>query len=244
MTLWQNLQSLIHPLLLALYPELNDETQPESSREQGQQLRYQLLQQLFTDLNEHNESEQTEAFVQACLLNDISYTPIYSDLMALARSVLGSLVNGQNCQEVMALNQSFDRIEKQVSQAYFQQYLRKLAVKNHIRLSHLANLSEKNLLVHYQNHLKENSRLDLIYFLSSHYSAHGDGISSDDKEEKEMPFMQNNQRSINISLVNLSDLSIIPPSVNYIHTKYTIFQQFYISDIHTLSLLRPPIRLS
>ncbi|MCF8451694.1 MAG: hypothetical protein K9G42_00750 [Pedobacter sp.] len=100
------------------------------------------------------------------------------------------------------------------------------------------------LLVHYQNHLKENSRLDLIYFLSSHYSAHGDGISSDDKEEKEMPFMQSNQRSINISLVNLSDLSIIPPSVNYIHTKYTIFQQFYISDIHTLSLLRPPIRLS
>jgi diguanylate cyclase (GGDEF)-like protein len=154
MTLWQNLQPLIHPLLLALYPELNDETQPESSHEQGQQLRYQLLQQFFTDLNEHNESEQTEAFVQACLLNDISYTPIYSDLMALARSVLGSLVNGQNCQEVMALNQSFDRIEKQVSQAYFQQYLRKLAVKNHIRLSHLANLSEKNLLVHYQNHLQ------------------------------------------------------------------------------------------
>lgn len=100
------------------------------------------------------------------------------------------------------------------------------------------------LLVHYQNHLKENNRLDLIYFLNSHYSSEGDGISSDDKEEKEMPFMQNNQRTINISLVNLSDLSLIPPSVNYIPTKHTIFQQFYISDIHTLSLLRPPISLS
>ena len=100
------------------------------------------------------------------------------------------------------------------------------------------------LLVHYQNHLKENNRLDLIYFLSSHYSLEGDGISSDDKEEKEMPFMQNNQRIINITLVNLSDLSLVPPSVKYLNTKHTIFKQFYISDIHTLSLLRPPIRLS
>lgn len=100
------------------------------------------------------------------------------------------------------------------------------------------------LLVHYQNHLKENNRLDLIYFLNSHYSSEGDGISSDDKEEKEMPFMQNNQRSITISLVNLTDLSLLPPSVNQINTKHTVFQQFYISDIHTLSLLRPPISLS
>jgi hypothetical protein len=100
------------------------------------------------------------------------------------------------------------------------------------------------LLVHYQNHLKDNNRLDLIYFLNSHYSSEGDGISSDDKEEKEMPFMQNNQRSITISLVNLTDLSLLPPSVNQINTKHTVFQQFYISDIHTLSLLRPPISLS
>jgi len=97
------------------------------------------------------------------------------------------------------------------------------------------------LLVHYQTHLKENNSLDLSYFLCSHYSLEGDGVSSDDKEEKQMPFMQNNQRSVNIILVNLSVLSLIPPSVKYINTKHTIFQQFYISDIHTLSLLRPPI---
>lgn len=100
------------------------------------------------------------------------------------------------------------------------------------------------LLVHYQNHLKENNRLDLIYFLSSHYSSEGDGISSDDKEEKQMPFMLKNHRTVNISLVNFFDLSIKPPSVNYIPSKHTIFQQFYISDIHTLSLLRPPISQS
>jgi hypothetical protein len=97
------------------------------------------------------------------------------------------------------------------------------------------------LLTHYQNHLKENSRLDLIYFLYSHYSLEGDGISSDDREEKQMPFMQHNHRVINITLVNLSDLSLEPPTVKYVIPKYTIFQQFYISDLHKLSLLRPPI---
>ncbi|HQR95444.1 MAG TPA: hypothetical protein PLF09_02460, partial [Thiotrichales bacterium] len=139
---WQNFQSVIQPLLVELYPELGDERQANQEYQQGQELR----------LTPDNEDEQTDSFVQACLLNDFSYPLIHSDLMALARSVLGSLVNGQNCQEVIALNQGFDRIEKKVSVAYFHHYLRKLAVKNHIRLSHLANLSEKNLLVHYQNH--------------------------------------------------------------------------------------------
>ncbi len=151
---WQNFQSVIQSLLIELYPELGDEQQTNQDYQQGLELRRSLLDQLFCELTPDNEDEQTDRFVQACLLNDLSYPLIHSDLMALARSVLGSLVNGQNCQEVMALNRGFDRIEKKVSVAYFHHYLRKLAVKNHIRLSHLANLSEKNLLVHYQNHLQ------------------------------------------------------------------------------------------
>ena len=100
------------------------------------------------------------------------------------------------------------------------------------------------LLTHYQNHLKENSRLDLMYFLYSHYSLEGDGISSDDNEEQQMPFMQRNHRVINLTLVNLSDLCLEPPSGKYLLPNYTIFQQFYISDLHKLSLFRPPICLS
>jgi diguanylate cyclase len=159
MTYWQNLQSLIQPLLLAVYPELSDEQPADSSYDQGLLLRFQLLKDLFEKLTDQNEDEQTDAFVQACLLNDIHYPLIHTDLMALARSVLGNLVNEQNCKEVIALNQGFERIEHKVSRAYFHHYLRQLAVKNHIRLSHLANLSEKNLLVHYQNHLQWMLRL-------------------------------------------------------------------------------------
>jgi hypothetical protein len=100
------------------------------------------------------------------------------------------------------------------------------------------------LLVHYQHHLKENNRLDLTYFLVSHYSTEGDGLSSDDNEEKQMPFMQSNLRSINIVLFNLSDLAISPPLQIDINAKYSVFKQSYISDFHTLSLLRPPISIS
>ena len=100
------------------------------------------------------------------------------------------------------------------------------------------------ILVHYQNHLKENNRLDLIYFLCSHYSTEGDGLNSDDSEEKQMPFMQYNLRSINIVPFNLFDLSISPPLHIDINVKYTAFKHTFISDIHFLSLLRPPISLS
>jgi diguanylate cyclase len=151
---WQNFQSVIQPLLIELYPELADEQQDHQTYQQGEKLRRTLLQRLFAELTPDNEDEQTDRFVQACLLNDFSYPLIHTDLTTLARSVLGNLVNGQNCREVHALNQGFDRIEKKVSIAYFHHYLRTLAVKNHIRLSHLANLSDKNLLVHYQNHLQ------------------------------------------------------------------------------------------
>lgn len=100
------------------------------------------------------------------------------------------------------------------------------------------------LLTHYQNHLKQNSRLDFIYFLYSHYSLEGDGISSDDKEEQQMPFMQRNHRVINVTLVNSAYLFLEPPSGKYLIPNYTIFKQFYISDLHKLSLFRPPICLS
>jgi hypothetical protein len=100
------------------------------------------------------------------------------------------------------------------------------------------------LLTHYQNHLKENSHLDLMYFLYSHYSLEGDGISSDDNEEQQMPFMQRNHRVINITLVSSAYLFLEPPSGKYLLPNYTIFKQFYISDLHKLSLFRPPIFLS
>jgi hypothetical protein len=82
------------------------------------------------------------------------------------------------------------------------------------------------LLTHYQNHLKENSRLDLMYFLYSHYSLEGDGISSDDNEEQQMPFMQRNHRVINITLVNSGYLFLEPPSGKYYYQTIQFLNSF------------------
>lgn len=156
---WQNYEAIIQSLLTDLYPELVDEQAVHAESVQAERLHISLLQRLFTELAADNEDEQTDQFVQACLLNDISYPVIHSDLMILARALLGKLVNGQNCQEMILLNQALDRIEQKLSVAYYHHYLRRLAVKNHLRLSHLANLSEKNLMIHYQNHLQWMLRL-------------------------------------------------------------------------------------
>jgi diguanylate cyclase (GGDEF)-like protein len=156
---WQAYLPLIESALHNIYPQMDGDSATAQGHQLAQQARQQQIIALFSSLNQENEIEQTELFVNDCITNDISYTLIYGDLMTLGRTLLGALANGQNCLLMVELNQSFDRIEKKVSQAYLQNYLRKLSVKNHIRLTHLANLSEKNLLVHYQNHLQWMIRL-------------------------------------------------------------------------------------
>ncbi len=150
---WHSYLPLIESALQNIYPQMDGDSATAQSNQIAQQTRQQQLMNLFSSLDKDNEDEQTEHFVNECIANDISYTFIYADLMTLGRTLLGALADGQNCLLMVELNQSFDRVEKKLSQAYLQNYLRKLLIKNHIRLTHLANLSEKNLLVHYQNHL-------------------------------------------------------------------------------------------
>lgn len=96
------------------------------------------------------------------------------------------------------------------------------------------------LIVHYQHHLRDNSTLKLVDFLSTHYGP-GDGINSDDNEEKQMPFMQSKYNSLNIVIVSLPNLSLLPHEFNPLNIDYAEYFQSYIPNIHSLSLLRPPI---
>lgn len=96
------------------------------------------------------------------------------------------------------------------------------------------------LIVHYQHHLRDNSTLKLVDFLCTHYGP-GDGIISDNNEENQMPFMQSKYSSLNIVFVSLPNLSLLPLEFNHLNTDYAEYFQTYIPDIHSLSLLRPPI---
>ncbi|MCI4411412.1 MAG: sensor domain-containing diguanylate cyclase [Thiotrichales bacterium] len=156
---WQRYLPLIESILADSYPALENASQSTQDHLQRQPLRSTHLLQLFSQLTADNEDEQIALFVHACITNEIPYTLIYTDLMTLGRTLLGQLVYQQACDDMLALHKFFERIEQQISLAYLHNYLRQLAVRNHLRLTHLANLSEKNLMVYYQNHLQWMIRL-------------------------------------------------------------------------------------
>jgi hypothetical protein len=100
------------------------------------------------------------------------------------------------------------------------------------------------IFVHYQNHLKDNSKLDFLYFITSHYDTAGDGVDSDNTEESQLPFMHLNSNISTIAFLSLSKLTLIAPVFNSINTKYAEYTQYYTPDVYSLSLLRPPISIS
>ena len=97
------------------------------------------------------------------------------------------------------------------------------------------------VFVHYKNHLADNEKLDFFYFLSSHYNAVGDGIVSDNQEENQMPFMQVNNHITTICFVSFLKLKLVSPLLKVSKNNYSTFKLYYIPEVYSHSLLRPPI---
>ncbi len=97
------------------------------------------------------------------------------------------------------------------------------------------------IFVHYHNHLKDNDKLDLVYFINSHYGEFGDGINSDNTEENQMPFMHVNHSISTMALISFLKLDILPPVFKPLNTNYAEYLQSFIPNVYYLSLLRPPI---
>jgi diguanylate cyclase len=53
----------------------------------------------------------------------------------------------------------FDKLEDQLAAVYLSHYLHSLATRNHVRMRHISALSEKNILVHFEDHLNWMHRL-------------------------------------------------------------------------------------
>jgi diguanylate cyclase len=47
----------------------------------------------------------------------------------------------------------FDKLEDQLAAVYLSHYLHSLGSRNHVRMRHISSLSEKNILVHFEDHL-------------------------------------------------------------------------------------------
>ncbi len=117
-------------------------------------LQIEKLIAIFESIETEQESESIEDYLYFCIHNDIPYLYVTGELTKVAKALLSLLANEQRCGDISTADLYFNRIEFLISQAYYRQFLRKLAIKNHIRLSHLSHLIEKHLMIHYQHHLE------------------------------------------------------------------------------------------
>jgi diguanylate cyclase len=117
-------------------------------------LQKEKLIAIFEAFGTNHENETIDDYLYFCIHHEIPYLYVTGELANVAKSLLGLLATEKKYIDITFVNEHFLRLEYQISQEYYRQFLRKLAVKNHIRLSHLALLIEKHLMIHYQHHLE------------------------------------------------------------------------------------------
>lgn len=125
-----------------------------SSYEQIINEQKEQLLTVFNLFDTQDESEAIENYLEFCIHNDLPYLFVHSELSNVAREILGLLASESKCSSINHANTHFNDLESRIAQGYYHHFLRKLATKHHIRLSHLSHLIEKHLMIHYQHHLE------------------------------------------------------------------------------------------
>lgn len=126
----------------------------------------ELFIALLASTNAEDATDKTEEFVHFCVTHEIPYMFVYGELLTIARNLMGILAKEGDLENLKKLNIYFDNLEHEITIAYFHKFLRRLAAKNHLRLSHIANLVEKNLMIHYQQHIEW--LISLISYIENH----------------------------------------------------------------------------
>jgi len=109
---------------------------------------------VFESFDTDDEADMTEDYLDFCIQNDLAYLFVHSELSNIARDLLALLAAEGKCSSITSANTHFSHLENRLSEKYYHHFLRKLATKHHIRLSHLSHLIEKHLMIHYQHHLE------------------------------------------------------------------------------------------
>ncbi|MDD2839094.1 MAG: sensor domain-containing diguanylate cyclase, partial [Sulfuricurvum sp.] len=109
---------------------------------------------VFESFDTPYEDEIVEDYLDFCIHHDLPYLFVHSELSNIARDLLTLLAVEGKCSVITLANTHFTNLENRLSAKYYHHFLRKLATKHHIRLSHLSHLIEKHLMIHYQHHLE------------------------------------------------------------------------------------------
>jgi diguanylate cyclase (GGDEF)-like protein len=152
----ENYLSEIRASIDTFYVDFEEEALNEKSFKYAQTINEHktLFISLFECLTPDDAKEKMQEFVYFCVTHDIPYMFVYGELLTISRNLMGIFAMVGDLENLKHLNHYLDTLEEQITIAYFYKFLRRLATKNHLRLSHLSNLIEKNLMIHYQRHIE------------------------------------------------------------------------------------------
>lgn len=123
----------------------------------------QLFAALLFSTTQEDLETNVNAMISHTIQNEIPYLFVYGELITITRQLLGKLINEQNYEDLPMLNRHFSLHEKRIEELYLTSYLNQLREKYSLRLSRIANLFDKKLMIHYENHLRW--MLKLINFI-------------------------------------------------------------------------------
>ncbi|MDD5386010.1 MAG: sensor domain-containing diguanylate cyclase [Sulfuricurvum sp.] len=113
---------------------------------------------LFLDLllsaSDKEIEKNTKALVHFTIEHDISYLFLYSELITVARKLLGNLAERQEFENIAEINRYFRGHEDQITALYLQKFLKQLTLKGELRLSHISIMPDKKFLIHYEHHIQ------------------------------------------------------------------------------------------
>ncbi|MBU0721025.1 sensor domain-containing diguanylate cyclase [bacterium] len=113
-----------------------------------------LFLKLLLSISQEDIEKNTKALVYFSIEHEISYMFLYSELVTVARKLLGSLVEKQDFEHIYEINLFFTEHENRITAIYLQRFLKQLAIKNELRLSHIELMQNKKFMVHYESHIR------------------------------------------------------------------------------------------
>jgi diguanylate cyclase (GGDEF)-like protein len=121
-----------------------------------------FLELLHTSDPSHIETK-TQEMVTYTIENDIPYMFVYGELVTVTRKLLGKLIEARNFDDLAMINQFFSEHEDRITTLYLTKFLDQMLVKYNLRLSHIVHLYDKNLLNHYEDHIRW--MIQLIFYV-------------------------------------------------------------------------------
>lgn len=128
-----------------------------------------LFSALLFSTSQAEIQNSVNAMITHTIKNEIPYLFVYGELITVTRQLLGNLIREGNFDDLAMIEAHFSIHENKIEKLYLTSYLDQLRQKYTFRLSRIADLFDKKLMIHYENHLRWMLKLiDFIQLNNEH----------------------------------------------------------------------------